>query len=151
MAKTVDWNAIGGNSLAPKRGKFSSGKEMMAKAYEQADAMEQRMEVLAKAEPGMKAVFNYRMTHRQPMKVTKSFRYMSQELNESNYGASYKDTAKVVEAGTILTPVAIDPNLQEFVFKSQHGEEIAINFADQKAILLNTDIYDIVFNHLKGE
>lgn len=151
MSKTIDWNSIGGSFLAQKRGKFSSGKEMMAKAYQQAEAMEQRMELLAKAEPGMKAVFNYRMTNRQPMKVTKSFRYMSQELVESNYGASFKDSAKVVEAGTVLTPVAIDPNLQEFVFKSQSGEEIAINFADQKALLLNTDIYDVVFNHLKGE
>lgn len=151
MSKTIDWNAIGKLPHAQKRGKYSSGKEMLAKAAQDHEIQQQRMEVLKKAEPGMKAVFNYRMINKQPMTVTKSFRYATQELQESTSGAYYRDSVAFVEAGTVLTPVAVDPNLQEFVFKSQFGNEVVINFADQKALYLNTDIYDLVFNHLKGE
>ena len=151
MSKAIDWNSIGKLPFSQKKGKYSSGKEMLAKAAKDEFALQQKMEVLAKAEPGMKAVFNYRMINRQPMTVTKSFRYATQELNETSNGAHYKDSIGIIESGTILTPVAIDPNMQEFVFKNQRNEEVAISFADQKQLYLNTDIFDLVFNHLKGE
>lgn len=156
MSKKLDWEALStphGSRPLPgmtSKPKYSSGKEMMLKAFAQEDAQRERIEFLQKAEPGMAAVFKYRMINRQNFLVTSPLVFKTSELTKGE-NPRFVDTQQVIQPGTILTPVSIDPTMQEYIFKSQHGEEFAIGFSDARQIYTNTDIYEFVLNHIRGE
>lgn len=155
MSKKLDWESLstpfGSRPLpgAPKQ-KYASGKERMLKAFADEEANRERMEFIAKAEPGMKAIFTYRLKNRLPIQVVRPLGFRTSELTKGE-NPRFVDTQKVIPEGTILMPVSIDPTMQEYIFKSQYGEEFAINFADERQIYMSTDIYEFVMKHLRGE
>ncbi len=156
MTKKLDWDSLAtphGSRPLPgaPQAKAISMKDKMAKAHSEMQHEISRQEFMRKAEPGMLAIFNYHMMHKQPIEVVRPLAYKTTALEKSERGAKFVETTEVLPPGVVLIPAAIDPSMQEYVFKAQNGEDVAISFSEVRNILFNTDIFEFVSKHLTGE
>ena len=151
MTKEVNWDMISKSVTPQKRGKYSSGKEMLAKAFEAEKQQDEAKELMNKAYPVMEQLFQIRFKNGTPLTVMRPLQYQSSELQKGYGRPTYIDTQKVVRPGTVMTLTGVDPNLQEFIFKSDQGEEIAIPYINKNALYTQTDIYEVTKEYLEGE
>ncbi len=148
MKKIVDWDSISSNPFEQRdlgnKGKFSSGKEFMAKAYESAEAQKAAQEQVNNLLPALNQLLLIRLKNKAPIHITKSLPYQASELVKSENSAFYQDTQKVIHPGDHLILKSNNTTLQSFLFENSQGEEVEIFWADKDNLLFNTDIYNVV-------
>lgn len=147
MSKKVDWDKISTpvvRKLSPG-GKYSSGKEMLLKAYEENQAQENLIKSMAEMKPAMQQLLMIRYKNQTPLKVMRSFTYISDELVKSaRGGVSYQEALKRVNAGTELLLKSLDATSQIFILEDETGTEIELAYNEYEKLLINTDIYEVV-------
>tara|TARA_R110000868_G_C10973188_1_gene771469 strand:+ start:20362 stop:20874 length:513 start_codon:yes stop_codon:yes gene_type:complete len=170
MSKVIDWDKTYQGPVRKTAGKYASGKEYMAKAQESLVHEQQAQEALTKAQPAMEALLKCRMMDKTPLKVLNALPYMANEMitqygqiSDPNggwmddlddaRGSYFNEVQKSVRPGTELILKSLDPNLQEFVFEDQHGNEVAIPYSAKPQLMTHTNIYQDVLNFInsKGE
>lgn len=148
MSKKVDWDKISTpiiRKLSPNN-KYSSGKEMLLKAYEESQAQENLVKSMAEMKPAMQQLLMIRYKNQTPLTVMRSFTYISDELVKSHNSASYQETMKRVNAGTQLLLKSLDSTSQIFILEDETGAEIELAYNEYEKLLVNTDIYEVVRN-----
>lgn len=160
MTKKVNWdnvysdpvrrNLSGSSTAQPK---YTSGKDRLQKAFQVQKEQEQAENMLKKAMPAMSALLKCRLENKTPLEVRRPLVYMTSEMQKSERGASFIDTQKTVNPGTNLILKGLDPNLQEFIFEDENGNEIVLPYTAQKQLMTQTNIYEDVkkFIENKGE
>ena len=63
----------------------------------------------------------------------------------------FKSVTKVIQPGTELTFIALEKSLNQLWFKTNTGEEVGIHLDEQKVLLTQTDIYEVVSKALNEE
>ena len=149
--KEINWDAIATNPTPKKLGAYSSGKEMMAKAYSVEQDRKEAEELMRKAYPIMEQLFQIRFRNGTPLTVMRPLTYRTSALSKSERGGSFIEVDQTVRPGTVLHLTSVDPHLQEFVFKSDKGEELGIPFISKNALYTQTDIYEVTKLYLEGE
>lgn len=151
MTKKVDWestfknpiqrNLSGNANVEPK---YSSGKDRLQKAFELEKEQEAAREMLNKAMPAMSALLKCRLQSKTPLVVQRPLVYQSSELRTYTNGAKFEDVQKSVYPGTQLILKSLDPNMQEFIFEDQEGNEVVLPYTSQIQLMTQTNIYEDV-------
>ncbi len=163
--KKINWDSTYSNpipkkvNVRPGTNSYSSGREYLAKAFENEKIQREINENLAKALPAMEALLKCRLASKTPLKVVRPFVYASSEISHTIgsggevVNSSFHDVHKSLPLGTELTLTGIDHNLQEFIFVSQRGEEVALPYISKQQLMTQTTIYEdvIEFMRLKKE
>jgi len=170
MSKKIDWDAMYKGPTRKLAGQYSSGKEYMQKAQASMERQQKAEEVLQKAQPAMEALLKCRLADRTPITVVNPLSYVTSELvtryeqisdprggwmdNKDNpLGSFFQDVQKAVQPGTTLILKSLDPNLQEFIFEDQSGNEVVLPYDAKQQLMTHTNIYQDVleFINSKGE
>ena len=146
--KKIDWGRISTNPMESKSNPRKSGKEMMMKAFEAEKEQEVQKENLNKAFPIMEELFKIRLSTNSKFVVKRPLTFQSCELQKGMRSEKFHDVNKTLRAGLEMEFISIDNPMQEFLFKSEHGDEIAIPFQSYKALLTQTDIYEVSKQYL---
>ena len=171
MKKKLDWDHIktpfGAKPLPgqPQR-KYTSGRDYIQKGIEQEKEQLKMRETLAKAQPMMEALLKCRIEDGVPLVVNRPVEYVISELvhnynqtwDDKNCGwvrgevtsSVFQDVRKSLRAGTELILKSLDPNLQEFIFQDQDGNEVVIPYGAKQALLMQTNIYDDVIKFMNN-
>lgn len=151
MSKKIDWDANYTDPIRRKMGssKYSSGKDLLSKAFAAEQAQKSVIVNLDKAMPLAEKLLAMRIHNKTPLKVMRPLHYRSSELQKGS--SQFVDVTKSIYPGVDLHIKMVDYPMQELVFSASNGEEIAINFADSKQILLNTDIYETVMQVIDNQ
>lgn len=165
MSKKIDWDKtykepfrknLGGGAPGTQ-GKYSSGREMMEKSFQESLVQQEVEENLEKMLPAMEKLYVIRLHNHTPLKVMRPIIYQTSELQKSTRGdemvnGKYTDVQKRINPGTELMVKSINPSMQMLVFEDSRGEEIEISFSEQKKLIMNTDIYETVLDlYNKGQ
>ena len=156
--KKIDWESIYTNPI-PKKNQSGQDvvphKERMRKAFEEAEEIQKAQRNLQALMPALDQLLLIRMKNHTPIKVVRPLVYRTQEFHKSEQGAGFQDTQKVINPGTELIFKSLNKSLMAFMFEdSKSGEEYEIYWADKNQLLLNTDVYSVVYNMFgkeKGE
>lgn len=152
---------------APVEGRTARGekrmsmKESFAKAYADMEKNDKQLEQIHNILPILKKSLMDHMVNRKPIKVTRGFNVVMDEILKSNDGrAKFTQRGVPVEAGDELVFKHLDTTMNQFIFKSNvTGKEYEIYATPKIAIgdgahqtqednpgyyglLLNTSIYD---------
>lgn len=167
MKKSVTWGApqLQSNFLGGKKPK--TFQEMWKAGQELEKEQQAANEALAKAMPAMAALLEYKLRNNEPLVVMRPLQYQTSEIvkgdeiddgfynrnKDEKPNDKFTDVMKTIYPGTQLMLKSLDMTLQEFVFQDALGKEHAINFADQRKLLTQTNIFEEVqkFLELKGE
>lgn len=170
MSKVVDWS----KTFKPVVGDIKRGvnnrntagsmKEAFAKGHEMLVEQQRAEETLRKAMPLMHRILTARLVNRQPLKVMRPLPYTTEILGgeEEDDGfysnmskgekiPQFKSVTKVIQPGTELTFIALEKSLNQLWFKTNTGEEVGIHLDEQKVLLTQTDIYEVVSKALNEE
>lgn len=156
MKKEINWDLLKinhGDRAIPSQGKpkYSNIKELFSKALENEKAQESRMEFLQKAQPLFETLLKSRMESGTELKVLRPLVYQTSVLTGSEFNSKFINTQMVVNPGTSLILKSIDPTIQEFIFKDQNGNEIALPFSSKQNLITSTNIYEDVVNFLNSK
>jgi len=168
MSRVVDWSKTYSNPLENlKRGKYSSGKEFFQQAYAREEEMRKAQETLQKALPVMQNILVQRMVERRPLKVIRPLQYTTEALNteapededdfysvkksDNTVNANFKSVVRTIPPGTELTFMNLEKSLNQLWFKTNTGEEVGIYVNEQVNLLTQTDIYQLVSQHLEND
>ena len=156
--KKIDWESIYTNPI-PKKNQSGQDvvphKERMRKAFEEAEEIQKAQRNLQALMPALDQLLLIRMKNHTPIKVVRPLVYRAQEFYKSEYGdviyssrnEAFGDTQKVINPGTELIFKSLNKSLMSFLFEdSKSGEEYEIYWADKQQLLLNTDVYSVVYN-----
>lgn len=150
MGKKLDWDVLYKDPIQKKLGgKYSSGKDLLQKAYKEDEIRTKIEQDLSKMLPAMEKLYAIRLCNRTPLKVVRPIIYVTSELQKSTrgdemIGGKYADVQKRIDPGTELMIKSINTSLQMLVFETSDGNEIEISYADQKQLMTCTDIYETV-------
>ena len=144
----IDWNRISSNPMESKSNPRKSGKEMMMKAFVAEKEQEVQQENLNKAFPIMEELFKIRLSNNSKFVIKRPLTFQSCELQKGMRSEKFHDVNKTLRTGLEMEFVSMDNPMQEFIFKSEHGDEIAIPFQSYKALLISTDIYEVSKQYL---
>lgn len=173
MSKKIDWNVLqeghGARPLpgAAQRGpKYRSGREYLQKGLEMEAQQKAMQEHMAQAQPAMEALLKCRMEDSTPITVVRPFDYVASELVHNRnqtwsdeaggwvegevLDSSFQDVRKSIPVGTQLVLKSLDPNLQEFIFDDQNGNELVIPYGAKQGLLMQTNIYEDVLNFINN-
>lgn len=166
--KVVTWGAPKIASAKKTPGSYSNYQEFLAKANAIRQEQEEATSYLQKAMPGMLAILEYKMRHKEPLMVMRPLQYQTSEIpgtdsdddgfyavkkgNQSE-NVKFKDVYKTIMPGTMLMFKSLDGALNEFVFVDGTGREHSISFEARNQILTQTDIFETVKKYFesKGE
>lgn len=173
MSKKVDWGAtykpFGTQTMGGNQPKYKSGKEYFAKAIEEQKVQESIQENFQKALPALESLLKCRLESGSPLVVMRPLTYVTSELvhqyeqtwsNERNEfvngesrGAQFQDVQKALRPGTELVLKSLDPNMSEFLFVDQQGNEVALPYSAKMELMTKTNIYEsvIAFMNKRGE
>lgn len=152
--KQIDWNANYRSPIRGKRdpkGQYNSAKELFQKAHARRSQQEAAVRSYEALEPLLKQRLLEYMVGRKPIRVTKSFKYLTEELQKSEYGAGqYVNVTKDIPAGTVLTFQKINKSLKQWLFTADDGSEIEIYDAPvvmfDKSVVKNPAWYGLLLN-----
>lgn len=169
MSKKLNWDALyQGHGARPLPGagqpKYRSGRDFLQKGLEQEAQQTAQHEFLAKAQPAMEALLKCRIEDKTPLVVIRPIQFTASELvhqyeqfwddkksefvnGEIQY-SSFQDVRKSIPTGTQLILKSLDPNVQEFIFADQNGEEVVVPYEAKQALLLNTNVYEDTINFI---
>lgn len=173
MAKKIDWNAsykpFGTQTVGGRKPKYTSGRDYLQKGMELEKEQEAIKENFQKALPAMEALLKCRMEAKSPIKLVRPLQYTTNEMihvrdqtYDNNKGewvdgdvrySSFQDVVKSLNPGVELILKALDPNLQEFIFEDQNGQEVVLPYSAKNGLMTQTNIYEdtLSFMKLKGE
>ena len=146
--KTIDWSRIATNPMESKNAPRKSGKEALQKAFQAEKEQEVLKENLNKAFPIMEELFKMRLSNNSKFTVKRPLTFQSCELQKGMRSEKFHDVNKTLRVGLEMEFTSIDNTMQEFLFKSEHGDEIAIPFISYKDLLTSTDIYEVSKQYL---
>lgn len=149
MSKKINWAEIQKLPFENRKlgvSGYTSGKQMMAKAYATAESYQKIEANLAEIKPAMETLFALRLSRGTPFKVLRPLAYLGSEFikSESSYGIGvFKDITKTVNPGDTLLIKSIDKPMGLFIFTDNRGNEIEIAFNDREKIMMATDVYEV--------
>ena len=146
MVKKIDWSLTYKEPLhrtVDRSGKYTSGKDMLAKSFELAKKQEEIQAYSKSLMPAMQKLFEIRAMNGSPLKVLRPIHYQTTELVKSERGEGFVETVKTIHAGDEILLKSIDPNLQVYIFTNKKGEELEICYSDTEKLLTNSDIYEV--------
>lgn len=165
------YRPFGTQTLGGVQPKYSSGKEYLQKAQDSMVEQEKAQEMLQKARPALETLLKSRLASKTPIVITQPMPYMTNELvtkygqyydekegwvddKDDPKGSYFQDVRKALPPGTQLILKGLDPNLREFIFENQHGEEVALPYNSQEQLMMYSNIYSDVMefmNNYQGE
>jgi hypothetical protein len=165
LNRPFDWSKtykpLVGNIQRGLGSKNTSGsmKESFSKAFSQMEAMEATQELLNKAMPVMQNILLQRMVEKRPIRVVRPLRYTTEAMagqteeeddgfyaikKSQSFNAKFQSVTRTIAPGTVLTFLTLEKSMNQMWFRTDRGEEIGIYVDEQKALLTQTDIYDLV-------
>lgn len=159
MSKTINWNKTYTDPIRRKNiaGESVSIKDRLSKAYEQERRQKVSKDELQKMMPAMEQLLMIRIKNKTPLKVLRPIQYQTSELQKSEFNGEmmngkYIDVTKVIKPGQTLLFELHDKTMQQLIFKSeQTNEEIPLSYSDARQLMMQTDIYETIYNLLNKE
>jgi hypothetical protein len=173
MTKKVDWEStykpFGTQTVSGAQPKYKSGKEYFQKAIEEQKIAEEIEANFQKALPALEALLKCRLESGTPLTIMRPLVYTASELvhqyeqtwddkrgefvNGESRGAQFQDVQKALQPGTELVLKSLDPNMSEFLFTDQKGNEIALPYMAKMELMTKTNIYEsvIAFMNKRGD
>lgn len=127
MSKKVDWSGKGffqevrkGGPLQQRFLELAAREESMKKSNEELQIMK----------PQLKKVLTWFMTNKKQIEVVRPFQYQTEKFVKSASGGGFHAVNAVMKPGTVLEFVKLEKSTNQFLFRDQAGEEVAIYTSD---------------------